>query len=109
MYEYSAHITKVVDGDTLHLLIDLGLHVAMATTVRLSGVDTPEMGTPEGKLAKVFAEAWVKATSGNVTVNTIKDRREKYGRYLAEIFPTAGGLSLNRALLDSGHAKASPW
>jgi len=109
MYEYRARVTRVVDGDTMHLVIDLGLNVSIATTVRLSGVDTPEMNTPEGNVAKAFAEAWVLATSGLVVVRTVKDKREKYGRYLALLLSSDGERSLNQSLLDSGHARVSPW
>jgi micrococcal nuclease len=108
MYEYRARVTKVVDGDTMHLSIDLGLDVAIATTVRLSGVDTPEMNTPEGRAAKIYTQDWVAALGGTVIVCTIKDKREKYGRYLAELL-APDGTSLNQDLLASGHARVAPW
>jgi micrococcal nuclease len=108
MYEYRARITKVVDGDTLHLVIDLGLDVSIATTVRLSGVDTPEMSTPEGKAAKIYTQDWVTVRGGTVIVRTVKDKREKYGRYLAELL-APDGTSLNQDLLASGNARVAPW
>ncbi len=87
MYEYRARVVKVVDGDTMHLDIDLGLDVRTKMTVRLYGVDAPELHGDDderGHLAKVFAETALPVGS-LVRVYTIKDRREKFGRYLASI------------------------
>lgn len=107
MYSYSASVLSVVDGDTLHVELDLGLDVRVRTTLRLNGIDCPELKTPAGKAAKAFTEAWVKNNGGVVVVDTYKDKREKYGRYLAEVRPTVPPyvLSLNQSLLVNGHAK----
>ena len=45
MYEYNVEIRRVVDGDTIDVLIDLGFGIQMAERVRLAGVDTPESRT----------------------------------------------------------------
>ena len=42
MYEYKAHVTNVVDGDTFDCVIDLGFRVATHQRIRVDGIDTPE-------------------------------------------------------------------
>ena len=119
MYEYSGNVISVVDGDTLHVDMDLGIDCHTLLTVRLMGVNAPEHGTPEGEAATAYVENWVHnhgGPDGLVTVQTVKDRKEKYGRYLAYIYgwregetefvPGNGGRCLNDMLIDEGHAVA---
>ena len=40
-------VTKIVDGDTLDCVFDLGFDVRFESRVRLLGIDTPESRTPE--------------------------------------------------------------
>ena len=42
MYEYKAMLTKLVDGDTMDLTIDVGFKMTTAQRVRLKGINTPE-------------------------------------------------------------------
>ena len=46
MYEYKIkEVIKVVDGDTIDILIDLGFDLTKKERVRLAGIDTPECRT----------------------------------------------------------------
>lgn len=103
MYQYLASVRKVVDGDTLHLTVDLGLDIFTNTSVRLYGINTPELPTPAGVAARDFVGEWLKANP-RILVATYKDKREKYGRYLAEIFDVQRIESLNELLVTHGHA-----
>ena len=87
VYERHATVVRVVDGDTLHLNVDLGCDIEVAMTVRLSGLNAPEMSTVEGKAAKAYVEQWVEERGPRFVVRTEKDKREKYGRYLADLLP----------------------
>ena len=49
MYEYRAKLKRVVDGDTVDFVVDLGFHVHTTIRTRLLGVDTPERGHPDWK------------------------------------------------------------
>lgn len=102
MYEYRATLVSVVDGDTVRFLVDLGCDVHIGMTVRVLGVNAPEMSTDAGKRAKVWAQQWF---SGRpiVTLNTVKDKREKYGRYLATITAPDGAV-FNSDLVAAGMA-----
>ena len=103
VFEYKASVLRVLDADTLHARVDLGFDARLDMTLRLAHIDAPEMSTPEGKEAKLFAVAWL-AHNVDFRLESIKDRREKFGRYLAVVHPVDGGETLNDALLRTGHA-----
>lgn len=100
-FEYDALVLKVVDGDTVDLRIDLGFSIHTDMRVRLYGINAPEMNTQAGKDARAFLLSMV-AEGSTITVRTLKDRQEKYGRYLAIIYAAVG--SVNTAMVDNGHA-----
>lgn len=103
MYEYSATVLKVVDGDTVHLDVDLGLDQRRRLSVRLYGINSPEMNTAEGKAAREHLVVLVFGGAGpQVTVRTYKDRTEKYGRYLGTLLKD--GVDLNERMVADGHA-----
>ena len=94
MYQYKSIIQKVVDGDTLEIAIDLGLTVWIHDErIRLYGINTPEVygvkkGSPEwelGNKASNFVKSVLKEKD-EIIVETIKDKKEKYGRYLALVY-----------------------
>lgn len=94
MYQYSAIVRKVVDGDTIEIDIDLGLSSWIhGEKIRLFGIDTPEVygikkGSPEwekGNQSSAFVKEHLKENV-EVIIETIKDKKEKYGRYLALIY-----------------------
>lgn len=107
MFEYSATLLTIVDGDTLKLEVDLGFRVRVREVFRLARINCPELLTLEGMQARAFvAETLAKATA--LKVNT--SRTEKYGRWLAELsFQTketgARWHNLNTLLLEAKHAK----
>ena len=111
-YSYMARVVDVIDGDTLWLDIDCGFRVWTRQKVRLRGMDTPELGTAEGRRAKDFVTTALRDVS-SVAVTTTKP--DKYDRYLADVFFLSGaettevvfqeGTFLNRALLEAGLAK----
>jgi micrococcal nuclease len=107
-YDYRANAIGVVDGDTIDLKVDLGFTVFVDARVRLLGVNCPELHgstAKAGKDAQTFTASWLWTHSTEITMRSYKAKeREKYGRWLAEIFPVGGGISLNQALLDSGNA-----
>lgn len=103
MYSYAAAITRVIDGDTVVLDIDLGFRIHHEVTARLDGIDAPELRTAEGKLAKIALAGMVGGKT--LRVDTILDRTEKYGRTLAVLFLEDGVTTANQAMVDAGHAR----
>lgn len=108
MYEYEATVTRVVDGDTLDLIIDLGLDVFHNVRVRLYGVNTPETygvskDSSEYRRGSEAADyVRFNCEKREVRVKTIKDRKGKYGRYLAVVFFKTGETwhNLNQQLVE---------
>lgn len=119
MYEYPATIKRVIDGDTYVVDIDLGFGVSFTEKVRLYNVDTPETyGVKKdseeykrGIEAKQFVEDRLIAKNKDheVVIETIKDRKGKYGRYLAivwyKIEKGSDWTNLNKELVTEGHVK----
>lgn len=100
-YRYRvASVLRVVDADTVDLVIDVGFHLSAALRFRVLGVDAPERGHPAAAEATAFTRAWL-AEPGSLTAHTRK--ADSFGRWLADIEREGGG-SLSQALLDAGHA-----
>tara|TARA_R100001015_G_C4633836_1_gene199325 strand:- start:356 stop:697 length:342 start_codon:yes stop_codon:yes gene_type:complete len=103
-YVYKATVTKIVDGDTVDLLVDCGFNIIRKERIRFYGVDAWETRGEEredGLKAKKFVEEKIPVGS-EVVVRTGKERG-KYGRYLGEIY--VDNRSLNDMLLEEGHAE----
>lgn len=45
MYIYNASLIRIVDGDTIEAMVDLGFFTWKKVTIRLYGIDTPETRT----------------------------------------------------------------
>ena len=109
MYEYRAKLIRAIDGDTIQTSVDLGFGIWVTMVLRLDGIDTPEvvgMERPEGLRAKAFVESLLPPDS-HFVIQTKKDRKDKYGRYLAKVlYMTDEGEMrvLNDELLEAGLA-----
>jgi micrococcal nuclease len=111
MYEYRVkQILKVVDGDTIDVVIDLGFDISFTSRVRLAGIDTPESRTTDTRekiLGVEVKEYLKKALEGatDIVIRTEKaDSSEKYGRILGWLFVNKQTGSLNMELVNKGYA-----
>lgn len=107
MYEYEGTLLKIIDGDTIDVIIDLGLDVGIRERLRLYGINAPEMhDKPAGQDAKDYITS-ILPPVGQIRallIDTIKDQRGKYGRYLAKIYVPPNTTSVNDQMIDTGHA-----
>lgn len=97
-YIRHAHIVAVYDGDTVTADFDLGFGIHLARQkLRLLGIDTPELRGSEREDGLVARDALRDLIlHQDVHVQTRKDRRGKYGRWLAVIFlETFEGATVN--------------
>lgn len=108
MYSYKVkEVVKVVDGDTVDLLIDLGFSLLKKERVRVAGIDTPESRTRDKK-EKVYgleAKAYLQGILENaekIIVETEKDG--KYGRMLGWLYVDDNDQSVNHLLIEAGYA-----
>ena len=109
-------ITKVLDGDTIDVTIDLGFDLFKKERVRIAGVDTPEKRTRnlEEKALGVDATNWLKeklestlAGDDELTIRTeLVGGVGKYGRLLGWLYVGESNVSLNEQMIIEGYAHA---
>ena len=107
-------ITKVLDGDTIDVEIDLGFDLYKKERVRIAGVDTPEKRTRdlEEKALGIDATNWLKnklestlAGDDELTIRTeLVGGVGKYGRLLGWLYVGDDQVSLNEQMITEGYA-----
>ena len=106
MYEYNCEVTRVVDGDTVDVIIDLGFDISYSSRVRLYGIDTPESRTRDkdekarGLISKDFLKSYL--DKGGVVIRTRKDKKGKFGRILGEMI--VDDTNINELMIEEHHA-----
>ena len=108
MYEYEVkEVVRVVDGDTVDVVFDLGFSLFKKERVRLAGIDTPESRTRDLDEKKLGLEAKAKVNFELMNAKKIickTEKEGKYGRILGWIYLDEMASSLNEHLIASGYA-----
>ena len=109
-------IVKVLDGDTIDVLIDLGFDLFKKERVRIAGVDTPEKRTRdlEEKALGIDATNWLKEKlestldgDDQLFIRTeLVGGTGKYGRLLGWCYIGDSEVSLNEQMITEGYAWA---
>ena len=101
-------VTKIVDGDTIDVMLDLGFDIKYKSRVRLFGIDTPESRTRDlvekkyGLMSKDYLKEALK-NAEKIVIKTHKgEETGKFGRILGEIF--CDGVNINQQMCDEHHA-----
>jgi micrococcal nuclease len=106
-YLYFGIVTKVIDGDTIDCMVDLGFNTFIKERFRLYGIDTPEKNSkiPEVREIAIKATNFVKETveGKGVTIESLE--KDKYGRWLAVVHIDAVQPTLNEQLVSLELAK----
>lgn len=109
LFTYSAIVTDVYDGDTCTVNIDLGLHTwIQGEKIRFNRINTPEVKGDErtdGLKVRDYVRELI--LNKKIILNTIKDKKGKYGRYLGEIWTEDENgefFNLNDHLVTKGFA-----
>ena len=107
-------VVKVVDGDTIDVIIDLGFDLYKKERVRIAGIDTPEKRTRdlEEKELGIDATNWMKGTledtingENELIIRTeLKGGVGKYGRLLGWLYIGDEEVSLNEQMIAEGYA-----
>ncbi len=104
-FVYQAELDRVVDGDTVDVILDLGFDVKLhKQRVRLAGIDTPESRTRD--LAEKKLGLAAKKRLKELCVGTFKIKslgKGKYGRILGIPY-TEDGQDICQMLIKEGHA-----
>jgi len=117
LYYYYAEVVRVVDGDTYDLRVDLGFRHSFQDRFRLKGADTPEVygvnASEKGKEVSAYVDRLLRAQKVPFLIQTFKDDRGKYGRWLVDIELTRGSDGklwistewLSQHLINTGRAE----
>lgn len=107
LHTYKAFLDRVVDGDTLHVTLDLGFKIEHKIIVRLAKINAAEINTNAGKKSAAALQKILK----DVKFLIVKtNKTDVYGRFVADVFFGEGseqkvaeaGIYLNQLLLDRG-------
>ena len=111
MYHYKAKVERVVDGDTIDIVIDLGFKITTNQRIRMSKINTPETFNvkkdseeyQKGLVSKQYMEHRLAANKYEIELETEKST-EKYGRYLGTIWLADSSVTLNDEMVEKGFA-----
>lgn len=107
-YTYKADVTRIIDGDTYEMLVDLGFGVHAKQTIRLEGVDTPELNSKDS-FEKAFALYVTECVHDFMFLEgfkvVIKTKYDKtFARYVASV--SANGVDLAEWIRKNKYTKA---
>ena len=107
-FSYNATVVKIIDGDTVDALVDVGFSIMTKKRIRFRGINTPESRTrdKEEKIRGLAAkDRVVELLSENDNKFVLKSHGVgKYGRCLGELFVDGHEESINQVLVNEGHA-----
>ena len=111
LYTYAAEVVKVIDADTITVVVHLGFGLFSKQKLRLRKINAPELSTPKGKKAREFVVERLKSCP-LVVIKTYST--DIFDRFLADVFYlpdcddaeriTQEGILLNQELIDEGLA-----
>lgn len=118
LWRFRARVVRVIDGDTVVILADTGFYGRHEVTLRLADVWAPELGSPEGELARnrLTDLLTVNPTGWNLRVvtrqkATVIAEQQSFARYVGDLFvvqPETGRLiDVGQAMIAHGYGKGA--
>ena len=113
LYHYNALVTEVYDGDTITVDIDLGLSTWLrGERIRLARINAPEVRgeqRPQGLESAAYLRDLINGKP--VIIQTTKDKKGKYGRYIGDIWFQQGDQWTNASdlMVQTGHAQYAEY
>lgn len=112
MYVYNAKVVRVIDGDTIDVIIDLGFSVFVKQRLRLESVNTAELRgetDPARKASALAAKKFVEEQLLNEDVTIWTDKTDKYDRYIAWVWfghnNDMKGSTISHMLVENGFSE----
>ena len=103
LYRYRVRVTKIIDGDTIRCAVDVGFGIEFAVTVRLYGMNAPELrGLSRARGLESQLRLRVLLGTGPIYLESIT--WDKYGRCVGRLF-TADGADVGETLVKEGLAE----
>ena len=107
-FNYPAFINDVYDGDTVTATVFLGFDTYTVEKIRLFGIDAPEMKGEEKAKGVITRDTLRSYILGkNVRLQTLQDKKGKYGRRLGVIFLDT--INMNNWLVKEGFAEKAEY
>ena len=109
LFHYQACVVRVVDGDTIDVILDLGFDISYRRRVRFHGINAPQSRTKDpvekeaGLAAKRYVEDWISALEQQVIIHTSLRDGSDVGHILGRIL-NDDGECLNDEMVSLGHA-----
>jgi len=126
LWHYRCHCIRVIDGDTMEVVVDKGFGDYRVEHLRIYGINTPELhprkGTPDEREAEKVAAKAAKARVEELVLGRdliIQSKKSgKFGRWIADVFLNKDTMdavtllgavadwkgTLSETLLAEGHA-----
>jgi len=103
-FVYNAYVDSIYDGDTITCTIDCGFGLNLKKQkIRLLGLNAPEMRGDEREQGIIARDRLrERILEKNILIKTVKDKKGKYGRYLATIFYR--DENINEWLINNNYA-----
>ena len=106
-FVFKGKVERVYDGDTLYATLQLGFDIFKYSSIRVSGIDTPELrgSSPAEKvLARKARDRMKKLCGKEIWVESLNGgEADKYGRVLASVYQL-DGTDIAAVLIKEGHA-----
>ena len=105
---YPSKVEKVYDGDTITISVDLGMGITKVERIRMYGINAPEIRgkqRPEGLKSRDYLRSLI--LDKDVIIQTLKDKKGKYGRYIGIIH--LKDENVNELLVESGYAEKKEY
>lgn len=107
MYAYAFNLIRVIDGDTVEGICQLGFNVTYTLKARLKGINSPELSTPAGVESRDYLQKLLTGKVLEVQTTKLAPVDKFGGRYDLTLWASEIGKSqvnVNLAMVDSGHA-----
>ena len=111
LWHYRAKLDRTIDGDTVQVELDAGMHTYRIERLRLLDCWAPEVRGPEryaGLAAKRWVDEWfavIPVQSWPLIIRT--EKSDAFGRYLAMVYRVDTLACLNTEMVAAGHATVS--
>ena len=110
LYNYLCTIDRVIDGDTVDVIVDMGFYLKQTVRIRLLNVNTPERGEEEWSIATEALKDLIKQgekVDKNFWLSTHKTG--KFGRWLGSLQSYDKGIAINLTMAERWPSRNSKW
>lgn len=109
LFYYNCDLIKVIDADTIYVLVDLGFKTYAKKVLRLARINSSELTTSDGKAAKQYLLNIL--SKPGIFISFTSTKLDMYGRSIAEVYissnlknPELDLICLNDSLVSNNHA-----